>query len=54
VGNLPANSAYESLLFERYPDSADLLPISVAAWIFMHGLVNPELAWRERNDADGW
>jgi len=36
-------SDYEQLSFERYPDSANLLPIPVEAYIFVHNGPNSEL-----------
>jgi hypothetical protein len=38
-------SDYENLPFERYPDPAKLLPISVDAWIFVHRMMNLALTW---------
>jgi hypothetical protein len=34
------NSEYETLPPERYPDPANLLPISVGGWIFVHRAMN--------------
>jgi hypothetical protein len=38
-------SAYGSEGAQRYPDSADLLPISVDARIFEHRILNQALIW---------
>jgi len=40
---LARKSDYAIRWFERYPDSANLLPISVDAWIFVHNNVNSAL-----------
>ena len=40
VDQLARDSDYGIRWPERYPDSANLLPISVVAWIFVQGIVN--------------
>jgi hypothetical protein len=42
---LARKSDYERLPFERYPDPANLLPIPVDAYIFVHSIVNSALMW---------
>jgi hypothetical protein len=36
---------------KRYPDPANLLPISVDARIFVHSIVNSALTWSGRSQA---
>jgi hypothetical protein len=38
-------SDYKRVLFGRYPDPANLLPISVDACIFVHSIMNSALTW---------
>src|SRR5580692_11546900 len=44
-------SDYEKVLHERYPDSANLLPISVDACIFVQSIANSALTWFWRSEA---
>ena len=47
---LARKSDYKIRWPERYPDSANLLPIPVAAGIFVHGIVNLALTWVRRSE----
>jgi hypothetical protein len=42
---------YRTMSPKRYPDPANLLPISADAYIFVHRIMKSELTWNERSKA---
>jgi hypothetical protein len=45
LGQLALGQAYKGGPSERYPDPANLLPISVDTGVFVHMMMNPALTW---------